>query len=63
MIMLQQLSLNQYEHFSKTIPSSMHMLWKDSLIRADYAIKLCGSDGGGFYLGSAINKEKKIAIR
>ncbi len=48
-----QLSRLQYEHFSPMIPKLYQQLWLQGLDTTDFALKLCGSGGGGYFLGMA----------
>ncbi len=41
----------QLENFSSMIPDSIRQVWVDGLKSAAYSLKLCGSGGGGFFLG------------
>ena len=45
------LSLWAFDHFKPMIPKSMESLWKEGLESNKYFLKLCGSGGGGFFLG------------
>ncbi len=48
---LKELSLWQLKYFTEMIPGKFNTIWKEGLDRNDYYLKLCGSGGGGFFLG------------
>lgn len=45
------LSVWAFDHFKPMIPKSMETLWKEGIETNKYFLKLCGSGGGGFFLG------------
>lgn len=45
------LSRFQMDHFRNMIPVDFHKVWEKGLSSKSYALKLCGSGGGGFLLG------------
>lgn len=45
---LSQIVLN---HFKPMIPEKFHQLWASGIESNDYYLKLCGSGGGGYFLG------------
>jgi mevalonate kinase len=49
------LSKFQLEHFSEMIPHNIQPLWEEGLKNNLYTLKLCGSGGGGFFLGFTRN--------
>ncbi|MGW9684159.1 mevalonate kinase family protein [Flagellimonas sp. 2504JD1-5] len=48
---LKQLSHVALDHFKPMIPSKFHKLWRQGIETNDYYLKLCGSGGGGYFLG------------
>ena len=48
---VKKLSKLLLDNFSPMIPSVFHKLWKDGIESNAYYLKLCGSGGGGYYLG------------
>jgi len=46
-----RLSEWQLENFSSMIPDAVRHVWEDGLNTNYYSLKLCGSGGGGFFLG------------
>lgn len=44
------LSRQQYLHFSGMIPESVKNIWLQGLETKEYAFKLCGAGGGGYFL-------------
>lgn len=48
---MKKLSKLLLENFSPMIPGVFHKLWKDGIESNAYYLKLCGSGGGGYYLG------------
>jgi mevalonate kinase len=52
---VQTLSEFQLNYFTKMIPPSLHEEWKEGLSSGKFALKLCGSGGGGFILGFTRN--------
>jgi mevalonate kinase len=55
---LRKLSHGQLDHFGPMIPDMVRELWLKGLEARTYTLKLCGSGGGGFYLGFAENWEE-----
>lgn len=45
------LSSMQYELFSPMVPHEQKSIWLEGLASGNFAIKLCGAGGGGFFLG------------
>jgi mevalonate kinase len=41
----------QFEYFPEMIPGEFKEFWRNGIISRHYALKLCGSGGGGFVLG------------
>jgi mevalonate kinase len=62
-----QISRNQYLHFSKMIPGGIKEFWLEGLEKKDFFIKLCGAGGGGFFLVYSpyekLNQPNLIEIR
>ncbi|WP_430812689.1 MULTISPECIES: mevalonate kinase family protein [unclassified Carboxylicivirga] len=52
---LKPLSEFQQEHFTEMIPETIQHHWQDGLSSELYTLKLCGSGGGGFFLGFTRN--------
>ncbi|MBK3515763.1 mevalonate kinase family protein [Carboxylicivirga marina] len=52
---LTQLSHFQLEYFKEMIPENIQSHWKSGLENKLYTLKLCGSGGGGFFLGFTRN--------
>lgn len=48
---LKQLSSLLLKNFSPMIPTVFHKLWKEGIDSNAYYLKLCGSGGGGYFLG------------
>jgi mevalonate kinase len=46
-----KLSRLQLVHFDPMIPDPIRQFWMDGLQKEIFALKLCGSGGGGFFLG------------
>lgn len=49
------ISTFQFNHFKAMIPSTIAPHFSNGLETGDYMLKLCGSGGGGFMLGCALN--------
>lgn len=49
-------------HFKPMIPLKFHQLWKQGIDTNGYYLKLCGSGGGGYFLGFTedIDKAKTL---
>jgi mevalonate kinase len=45
----------QLEYFPEMIPGAFRDIWKKGFTSRDYALKLCGSGGGGFIIGFTSN--------
>lgn len=58
---LKQLSNTVLTNFKPMIPAEFHKLWKQGIDTNDYYLKLCGSGGGGYFLGFTqdIDKARK----
>ncbi len=52
---LKKLSHFQLTHFKEMIPSAIQTFWEEGLSNELYTLKLCGSGGGGFFLGFTRN--------
>lgn len=48
---VKQLSKVVLGNFKPMIPQKFHQIWQRGLDSGDYYLKLCGSGGGGFFLG------------
>ena len=48
---LRKLSGVVFDHFKPMIPMNFHDIWKKGLETDTYYLKLCGSGGGGYFLG------------
>ena len=59
---VKQLSGVVLSNFKPMIPQKFHQLWQSGLDSGDYYLKLCGSGGGGYFLGFTedYNKTKDI---
>lgn len=55
---LLKLSAFQLEHYLMMIPARMRELWQEGLQSGLYRMKLCGSGGGGFFLGFSQDYEQ-----
>ncbi len=49
-------------NFKPMIPQKFHQLWQKGLDSDDYYLKLCGSGGGGYFLGFTEDYNKTKAI-
>lgn len=58
---IKQLSNTVFNNFKPMIPTEFHKLWKHGIDTNDYYLKLCGSGGGGYFLGFTqdIDKARK----
>lgn len=58
---LKHLSNTVFTNFKPMIPAEFHKLWKHGIDTNDYYLKLCGSGGGGYFLGFTqdIDKARK----
>lgn len=52
---LKEISRLQFNHFQEFIPPGHETIWENSLLKDDFAIKLCGAGGGGYSLGFTKN--------
>lgn len=60
---IQNLSRLQLKLFHPMIPEGIKQIWEDGLRHDLYALKLCGSGGGGFFLGfSDMNKDELSSV-
>lgn len=59
---LKKLSLFQLEYMKPMIPADFLGVWERGLASGDYFMKLCGSGGGGYLLGFALDMERTAAI-
>ncbi len=55
---IKQLSHVVLDNFKPMIPKQFHTLWKKGIESNDYYLKLCGSGGGGYFLGFTQDLEK-----
>ena len=55
---LKKLSHVVLDNFKPMIPAKFHDLWKQGIETNDYYLKLCGSGGGGYFLGFTEDLEK-----
>ncbi|UWX54625.1 mevalonate kinase [Maribacter litopenaei] len=55
---LKKLSHVVLDNFKPMIPAKFHDLWKQGIETNDYYLKLCGSRGGGYFLGFTEDFEK-----
>jgi len=55
---IKELSNLLFNNFRPMIPSVFHKLWKDGIESNAYYLKLCGSGGGGFFLGFTQNLDE-----
>ena len=46
-----QISKWQLANMLEFIPAEIQKLWREGLDSGDFALKLCGAGGGGFFLG------------
>ncbi len=62
-----ELSLFQMEYFRKMIPGDFLKSWERGLSTDSYALKLCGSGGGGFILGmtreSGLPEQREVFLK
>ncbi|WP_430817153.1 mevalonate kinase family protein [Carboxylicivirga sp. RSCT41] len=52
---LLKLSDFQFKYFKEMIPENIQTFWKEGLDKQLFTLKLCGSGGGGFFLGFTRN--------
>lgn len=55
---IKSLSHVVFDNFKPMIPANFHDLWKKGIETDDYYLKLCGSGGGGYFLGFTEDLEK-----
>ena len=55
---MKKLSRLQLENFDAMIPDTIRQSWMEGLRREIFALKLCGSGGGGFFLGFTENWDR-----
>jgi mevalonate kinase len=61
---IKQLSNTVFNNFKPMIPTEFHKLWKHGIDTNDYYLKLCGSGGGGYFLGFTQDIDKaKMALK
>ena len=58
----EKLSRFQYHHFTPMIPPLFRDVWGRGLMGQDYYLKLCGSGGGGFFLGLTMDLKKTTSL-
>ncbi|MBX2928362.1 MAG: hypothetical protein KF852_11045 [Saprospiraceae bacterium] len=44
-------SVFQIEQLTQMVPDALHRPWQEGLTAGNFALKLCGAGGGGFFLG------------
>jgi mevalonate kinase len=59
---IKQLSKVVLGNFKPMIPSQFHQVWQKGIDTGDYYLKLCGSGGGGYFLGFTENYSKTQEI-
>ncbi len=59
---VKQLSKVVLHNFKPMIPQGFHQIWQHGLENNDYYLKLCGSGGGGYFIGFTEDFEKTQAI-
>nr|WP_317168099.1 hypothetical protein [Blattabacterium cuenoti] len=52
---VKQLSTWVFHHFRPMIPKNFRKIWKEGIFNNIHYLKLCGSGGGGFFLGFTPN--------
>ena len=55
---IKELSNLLLNNFRPMIPSVFHKLWKEGIDSNAYYLKLCGSGGGGYFLGFTENMDE-----
>jgi mevalonate kinase len=55
---MKNISLLQWDLFQPMIPPNIAKVWKKGLDTGRYCIKLCGSGGGGYFLGFSDEKNR-----
>ena len=58
---VKQLSKVVLANFKPMIPTAFHKVWENGIQTNDYYLKLCGSGGGGYFLGFTEDYEKAKA--
>jgi mevalonate kinase len=48
---MEALSHLQFASFEEMIPPNIRAIWAHGLETREFALKLCGAGGGGFFLG------------
>lgn len=59
---MKQLSRVVLGNFKPMIPQNFHQIWQKGLDSDEYYLKLCGSGGGGFFLGFTENYENTLEL-
>jgi mevalonate kinase len=59
---MKQLSKIVLGNFKPMIPVKFHQMWQKGLDSGDYYLKLCGSGGGGYFLGFTEDYKKTQEI-
>ncbi len=54
---MEALSRLQLSAFAEMVPPSVRGLWEEGLAQREWALKLCGAGGGGFFLGYRLRRE------
>ncbi len=52
-----ELSAFQIDHMKELIPEHIQILFHNGIEKKEYALKICGSGGGGYFLGVTQSKE------
>ena len=50
------------KHFKPMIPQKIQGVWESGLESGQYYLKLCGSGGGGYFLGFTEDFEKTKSV-
>jgi len=59
---VKQLSKVVLGNFQPMIPQRFHQIWQNGLDSGDYYLKLCGSGGGGYFLGFTEDYDNTLNI-
>ncbi len=59
---IKQLSKVVLGNFKPMIPQNFHQIWQNGLDSDDYYLKLCGSGGGGYFLGFTEDYDNTLEI-
>ncbi len=59
---IKQLSKVVLGNFKPMIPQNFHQIWQKGLDSDDYYLKLCGSGGGGYFLGFTEDYDNTLEI-